>query len=141
MYKIKDNHLYINGERLPFRLNTEIIDETNLAFGFVCATYEGFYNIKTINKSNELADYITLDLDKDQYMPHFKIEPVYFNNGIVHDLSTIHGLDMNDLMNNYLKTVSIIIPKENIALKGVFEKELKLQQLKLQMNKIEKDFE
>jgi len=137
MYKIKDNHLYINGERLPFRLNTEIIDETNLAFGFVCATYEGFYNIKTINKSNELADYITLDLDKDKYMPHFKIEPVCFKNDTMQEISMLHGIDLNE----EFKTVTIIIPKENIALKGVFEKELKLRQLKNQMNKIEKDFE
>jgi hypothetical protein len=141
MYKIKDNHLYINGERLPFRLNTEIIDETNLAFGFVCATYEGFYNIKTINKSNELADYITLDLDKDKYMPHFKLETTYFNYEMMQDISKMHGMKLNDLMNDYLKNVTIIIPKENIALNGVFEKELKLRQLKNQMNKIEKDFE
>ena len=141
MYKIKDNHLYINGEKLPFRLNTESMDETNLVFGFVTATYEEHCGMKSVKKPDDLSDYITMDLDKNQYMPHFKIETSYFNNGIVHDLSTIHGLDMNDMMNDYLKTVSIIIPKENIALKGVFEKELKLQQLKLQMNKIEKDFE
>jgi len=49
----------------------------------------------------------------------------------------LHGIDLNE----EFKTVTIIIPKENIALKGVFEKELKLRQLKNQMNKIEKDFE
>lgn len=143
MYKIKDNHLYINGKKLPFRLNIESMDETNLVFGFVTAIYEGFCDMKTINELNDFADreYITLDLDKDQYMPHFKLETAYFNYDIVQDLSKMHGMKLNDMLNDYLKTITIIIPKENIALKGVFEKELKLQQFKLQMNKIEKDFE
>lgn len=141
MYKIKDNHLYINGKRLPFKLNTESMDETNLVFGFVTATYEEHCDMKPFKKPDDLSDYITMDLDKNQYMPHFKIETAYFNYDIVQDLSNMHGIKLNDMLNDYLKTITIIIPKENIALKGVFEKELKLQQLKFQMNKIEKDFE
>ena len=143
MYKIKNNHLYINGERLPFRFNTEIMDETNLIFGFVTATYEGNCSIKTCNKNEDLADayYISLNLDKDQYMPHFKLETSQFDYDVMQDLSKMHGMKLDDMINDYLKNVTIIIPEENIALKGVFEKELKLLQLKYQMNRIEKDFE
>lgn len=141
MYKIKNNHLYINGERLPFRFNTEIMDETNLIFGFITATYEGNCSFKTFKKNYDLANYISLDLDEDQYNPHFKLETSYYDVDVMQDLSKMHGMKLNDMINDYLKNVTIIIPEENIALKGVFEKELKLLQLKYQMNRIEKDFE